>query len=166
MDVMQELQKSREKKEKESHRIVDIEGVDVARIQILKAWKEFMDKCSWTSDLRMFLNTTSIRGLTVSQLFKVVNSFIAQTEMKNWKRIEGECEFLPEIDRSAIVVVEEASALRLKRLILGVYLRENVEKQQSMYEFFNTVEVRGMPVSILLEVFQDLLIETKYFLYC
>lgn len=35
-----------------------------------------------------------------------------------------------------------------------------------MYEFLNTVEVWGMPVGILLEVFQDLLIETKYFLYC
>lgn len=159
MDVMQELQKSREKKEKESHRIVDIEGVDVARIQILKAWKEFMDKCSWTSDFISFLNTIEIRGLTVSQLFKVVDSFIAQIEIKNWKRIEGECEFLPEIDRSAIVVVEETGVLRLKRLILEMYLRENVEKQQSMYEFFNTVEVRGMPVGILLEVFQDLLIE-------
>lgn len=161
MDVMQELQKSREKKEKESHRIVDIEGVDVARIQILKAWKEFMDKCSWNSSFSMFLNETVIQGLTVSQLFKVVNDFAAQAEMKDWKRIEEECEFLPEIDRSAIVVVEETSALRLKRLILEMYLRENAKKQQSMYEFFNTVEVRGMPAGIVLEVFQDLLIETK-----
>lgn len=85
MDVIQELQKSREKKEKESHRIVDIEGVDVARIQILKAWIEFMDKCSWTSDFISFLNTIEIRGLTVSQLFKVINDFAAQAEMKDWK---------------------------------------------------------------------------------
>lgn len=51
--------------------------------------------------------------------------------------------------------------LRLKRLILEMYLRENAKKRQSMYEFFNTVEVMGMPVGIVLEVFQDLLVETK-----
>ena len=156
---MQELQKSREKKEKESHQIVDVEGVDVAHTQILKAWKEFMDECSWTSDFNSFLNTIEIRGLTVSQLFNVVNDFAAQAEMKDWKRIEGKLKFLPEIDRSAIIVVEETSALRLKRLILERYFRENARKQQSMYEFFNTVEVRGMPAGIVLEVFQDLLIE-------
>lgn len=79
--------------------------------------------------------------------------------MKDWKRIEEECEFLPEIERSAIVVVEETGVLRLKRLILEKYFRENAKKRQSMYEFFNTVEVRGMPAGIVLEVFQDLLIE-------
>lgn len=145
--------------EKNYYRVVNIERINVARTRILRAWKEFMDEHSWNSSFSMFLNETVIQGLTVSQLFKVVNDFAAQAEMKDWKRIEGECEFLPEIDRSAIVVVEETSALRLKRLILERYLRKNTEKQQSMYEFFNTVEVRGMPVGILLEVFQDLLIE-------
>ena len=118
-----------------------------------------MDEHSWTSDLRMFLNETPVRGLPVSQLFKVINDFAAQAEMKDWKRIEEECEFLPEIDRSTIVIIEETSALRPKRMILERYFRENARKQQSMYEFFNTVEIRGMPVGILLEVFQDLLIE-------
>lgn len=42
-----------------------------------------------------------------------------------------------------------------------MYLRENAKKRQSMYEFFNTVEVMGMPAGIVLEVFQDLLVETK-----
>lgn len=148
--------------EKNYYRVVNIERINVARTRILRAWKEFMDEHSWNSSFSMFLNTTSVRGLTVSQLFKVINDFAAQAEMKDWKRIEEECEFLPEIDRSAIVIVEETSALRLKRTILEMYLRENAKKQQSMYEFFNTVEVRGMPVGILLEVFQDLLIETKY----
>lgn len=146
---------------KNSYRVVNIEQINVARTRILRAWKEFMDEHSWNSSFSMFLNTTSVRGLTVSQLFKVINVFAAQAEMKDWKRIEEECEFLPEIDRSAIVVVEETSALRLKRLILEMYLRENAKKQQSMYEFFNTVEVRGMPAGIVLEVFQDLLVETK-----
>ena len=148
--------------EKNYCRVVNIERSNVARTRILRAWKEFMDEHSWNSSFSMFLNETVIQGLTVSQLFKVVNDFTAQAEMKDWKRIEKKCEFLPEIDRSAIVVVEETSALRLKRLILEKYLRENAKKQQSMYEFFNTVEVRGMPVGILLEVFQDLLVETKY----
>lgn len=147
--------------EKNYYRVVNIERINVARTRILRAWKEFMDEHSWNSSFSMFLNTTSVRGLTVSQLFKVINDFAAQAEMKDWKRIEEECEFLPEIDRSAIVIVEETSALRLKRLILEMYLRENAKKQQSMYEFFNTVEVRGMPAGIVLEVFQDLLVETK-----
>ena len=146
---------------KNSYRVVNIERINVARTRILRAWKEFMDEHSWNSSFSMFLNETVIQGLTVSQLFKVVNDFAAQAEMKDWKRIEEECEFLPEIDRSAIVIVEETSALRLKRLILEMYLRENAKKQQSMYEFFNTVEVRGMPAGIVLEVFQDLLVETK-----
>lgn len=145
--------------EKNYYRVVNIERINVARTRILRAWKEFMDEHSWNSSFSMFLNETVIQGLTVSQLFKVVNDFAAQAEMKDWKRIKEKCEFLPEIDRSAIVVVEEMSALRLKRLILEKYLRENTEKQQSMYEFFNTVEVRGMPTGIVLEVFQDLLIE-------
>lgn len=148
--------------EKNYYLVVNIERINVARTRILRAWKEFMDEHSWNSSFSMFLNETVIQGLTVSQLFKVVNDFAAQAEMKDWKRIEEECEFLPEIDRSAIVVVEETSALRLKRLILEKYLRENAKKQQSMYEFFNTVEVRGMPAGIVLEVFQDLLVETKY----
>ena len=147
--------------EKNYYRVVNIERINVARTRILRAWKEFMDEHSWNSSFSMFLNTTSVRGLTVSQLFKVINDFTAQAEMKDWKRIEEECEFMPEIDRSAIVVVEETSALRLKRLILERYLRENAKKRQSMYEFFNTVEVRGMPTGIVLEVFQDLLVETK-----
>lgn len=146
---------------KNSYRVVNIERINVARTRILRAWKEFMDEHSWKSSFSMVLNETVIQGLTVSQLFKVVNDFAAQAEMKDWKRIEEECEFLPEIDRSAIVIVEETSALRLKRLILEMYLRENAKKQQSMYEFFNTVEVRGMPAGIVLEVFQDLLVETK-----
>ena len=145
--------------EKNSYRVVNIERINVARTRILRAWKEFMDEHSWNSSFSMFLNTTSVRGLTVSQLFKVINDFAAQAEMKDWKRIEEECEFLPEIDRSAIVIVEETSALRLKRLILERYFRENAKKRQSMYEFFNTVEVRGMPAGIVLEVFQDLLVE-------
>ena len=145
--------------EKNYYRVVNIERINVARTRILRAWKEFMDEHSWNSSFSMFLNEAVIQGLTVSQLFKVVNDFVAQAEMKDWKRIEEKCEFLPEIDRSAIVVVEETSALRLKRLILEMYLRENAKKQQSMYEIFNTVEVRGMPVGILLDVFQDLLIE-------
>ena len=145
--------------EKNYCRVVNIERSNVARTRILQAWKEFMDEHSWNSSFSMFLNETVIQGLTVSQLFKVVNGFAAQAELKDWKRIEEECEFLPEIDRSAIVIVEETSALRLKRLILEMYLRENAKKQQSMYEFFNTVEVRGMPTGIVLEVFQDLLIE-------
>lgn len=146
---------------KNSYRVVNIERINVARTRILRAWKEFMDEHSWNSSFSMFLNETVIQGLTVSQLFKVVNDFAAQAEMKDWKRIEGKLKFLPEIDRSAIVVVEETSALRLKRLILERYFRENARKRQSMYEFFNTVEVRGMPAGIVLEVFQDLLVETK-----
>lgn len=145
--------------EKNSYRVVNIERINVARTRILRAWKEFMDEHSWNSDLRMFLNETVIQGLTVSQLFNVVNDFAAQAEEKDWKRIEGKLKFLPEIDRSAVFVVEETSALRLKREILERYFRENARKRQSMYEFFNTVEVRGMPAGIVLEVFQDLLVE-------
>lgn len=145
--------------EKNYYRVVNIERINVARTRILRAWKEFMDEHSWNSSFSMFLNETVIQSLTVSQLFNVVNDFAAQAEEKDWKRIECKLKFLPEIDRSAVFVVEETSALRLKRMILERYFRENARKKQSMYEFFNTVEVRGMPAGIVLEVFQDLLIE-------